>query len=77
MDARVCQKPLEHRRGVRAGHEQIQIADRLLTAPQATRRRDIFDAFQLAQVSLQLACGFMGVAQKVAARAHAVLRDRP
>ena len=44
MNPRIRRDAIQRRRRIRAGDEQIEIADRLASAPQTSRRRDRFDA---------------------------------
>ena len=68
-------KCVERRGGVRPGDQQVQIAHRLAPAPQAAGGCDGVHAGRLPQRLDQFGRHALGVAQQVAAGAHAVLRD--
>jgi len=75
-DARMRDETVERGFGAGTGDEQVQIADGLFSAAQASGRGDLFDAGRRGQVRHQFCREFAGEAQQKAAAALAVLRDR-
>src|SRR5580658_5970967 len=72
----MAHKTLERVGRPRPGYQKVQIADRLLAAPQASDRLYLFETPAFRQVGYQFVRRLRGEAQQESARSLAVLRDR-